>query len=139
MTPNAIDVRRRVRLAGPLAALGGLVVAVTYVGRVDPHEPGHYPACPIRAGLGIFCPGCGSLRALNSLAHGDLGAAVGSNVLAVLALPLLAFWWVRWVRRQWSGRPRASLAQPTWTWILLAAVLAFTVVRNLPVGSALAP
>jgi hypothetical protein len=133
------DVDRLRRLASPAAALGGMLLAVTYVGTVDPHETGHYPSCPTWTLFGVYCPGCGSLRAINSLAHGDVGAAVGSNAFAVLALALLAYWWVRWTGRRWSNRPRRGLAHPAWSWALLAAILAFTAIRNLPFGSALAP
>ena len=30
--------------------------------------------------LGFYCPGCGGLRAVNDLTHGDVGAALSSNL-----------------------------------------------------------
>ena len=43
---------------------------------------------------GAWCPGCGSLRAVNDLTHGDVLAAASSNLVLVLALPVLALLWV---------------------------------------------
>ena len=72
------------------------------------------------------------LRCIHALAHGDLLGAVGSNVLIVIALPVLAVLWLRWLHRS-----RTMPAVVLWAFALLA--VGFTVVRNLPVGAALAP
>ena len=112
---------------------------MAYVGVVDPNQPGHYPSCPFLALTGAYCPGCGSLRAVHALAHGDVGAAVGLNLLAVLAVGALAVIWVRWVRRSWRGQPRTTVAPAVTLWALAGVVIVFAVVRNLPAGGALAP
>jgi hypothetical protein len=126
-------------LRAPLGIVVAAVAATTYVGLVDPNESGHYPTCPFLALTGAFCPGCGSLRAVHALTRGDVGAAIGLNALTVVAMLALAVVWVRWVRRRWTGRPRTTVA-PAWTlYLLLGVVVAFWVLRNLPVGAALAP
>ena len=95
------------------------------------------PLCPLHAATGLYCPLCGSLRAIGDLAHGHVGAALGSNLLLVVTLPLLAWGAVSIagvgeVRGPWTVRSR--------TWLALGAVaLAYTVLRNLPVGAAFAP
>jgi hypothetical protein len=101
----------------------------------DPHLPGTWGTCPVLALTGTHCPGCGSLRALHDLAGGDLAAALSSNALLVtLGLPLLLVAAVLWVRG------REQLTYPLWSYgSAMAVVLCFTVVRNLPLGSALAP
>jgi hypothetical protein len=115
------------------------VAALAWVGSVDPNEPGHYPTCPFLAVTGWFCPGCGSLRALHALAHGDLGAALARNPLMVLTVPALLGWWVAWLVRSVRGQARRWVA-PAWSiWALLAVVLAFTVARNVPGAAFLAP
>lgn len=124
------------RVAGPVAvaataALGTLLLAV-----VDPNQPGHYPLCPFYALTGMYCPGCGSLRAVHDLAHLDLSGAWGMNPLLVVTVPFLLVTWVLWMRRQWRGVPRTSMAHPAWLWALAALVITFWVLRNIP---ALAP
>lgn len=119
------------------------------VAAVDPGEPGHYPTCPFLALTGLWCPGCGGLRAVHALTHGDVGAALGYNALLVLALPVVAVVWLRWLRLDAghappaAGRVPAGRRGPRAPSYVLASVLvlllAFAVVRNLPVGAVLAP
>ena len=108
----------------------------------DPHSSGSWGFCPWLVLTGHSCPGCGSLRAMNDLTNGDVVGALSSNLLFVVMLPVLAFWWVRWAQRAWSGAPPPDRSgSPPAVWIALAAVVmvAFTVLRNLPAGSWLAP
>ena len=130
---------RLARLGGPLSALAAGVAAFAVVGLVDPNQPGHYPTCPFFALTGHFCPGCGSLRAMHALTQGDLAGAAGLNVLALASLPVLAVIWLGWVRRRWTGAPRAQPAPAALIWALAVGVLVFGVIRNLPFGAALAP
>jgi hypothetical protein len=138
--PAGAATRRRLEgVVHPLVVAAGAAAAFATVALVNPNEPGHYPVCPFLLVTGHFCPGCGSLRAMHALSRGDLPAALGLNVLTVLALPLLAYWWLRWLARTVTGAPRPAPRHPALVWGLLALVVAFWLVRNLPVGSALAP
>lgn len=131
---------RAQRLAAPAGVLAAAVAAVSYVATVDPEQPGNYPTCPFLALTGLWCPGCGALRALHALSHGDLGTAIDRNVLTVAAVPLLAVIWVQWAARSVSGRARRGRGAPAaLLWALLAGVLSFWLLRNLPFGSWLAP
>ena len=130
---------RAARLRDPLATLAVAVAGTTYVGLVDPNEAGHYPSCPFLSLTGLYCPGCGSLRAVHALAQGDVLTALDRNVLTVAGAVLLAAIWVGRLTRAWRGVPRARAAAPWMIWTLLALVLAFTVARNLPAGALLAP
>ncbi|MFD4999150.1 DUF2752 domain-containing protein [Streptomyces buecherae] len=146
------------RLLAPLAVLAGVVTAFAGVATVDPYEPGHYPACPMLQYTGLLCPGCGGLRSAHSVAHGDLAAALGANALAVAGYVAFATVWACWFVRR-AARPRAvgpgrgargapggfrgGSARPgglryLW-WVVGLVVLAFTLVRNLPFGTSLAP
>ena len=60
-----------------LAALGSLGVAMLYT--FDPRNPGTYPICPFLGLTGYHCPGCGTLRALHQLLHGNVIGAMGYN------------------------------------------------------------
>lgn len=118
-------------LAGVARTAVLAAATTTYVALVDPHVPGRYPTCPWHAVTGLWCPGCGGLRAAHDLAHGQLAPAVGENALAVLLLPVLVVGLV-------TGRDRPRRRRLL---LLVGAALAvaFTVLRNLPAGSALAP
>lgn len=126
-------------LIRPGAVAGAVAAATTYLAVVDPHQGGHYPTCPFLFLTGLWCPGCGSLRAVHDLAHGDLAGALGMNPLTVATVPVLVLMWAAWVRRAASGRPAGWFA-PGWAvWSFLGVVLAFWVLRNLPWFSFLAP
>ncbi|MCB5179327.1 DUF2752 domain-containing protein [Streptomyces antimicrobicus] len=128
------------RLAAPALTAAAVAGAFAYVGLVDPNEPGHYPVCPMFRLTGILCPGCGGLRSAHAFAHGDPVTALGDNALAVTAYVAFAGYLVLWLVRAAQGRPAPRPALRPWHWwVLGGAALAFTVVRNLPVGSALAP
>ncbi|WTW94375.1 DUF2752 domain-containing protein [Streptomycetaceae bacterium NBC_01309] len=127
------------RMAGPVAVAAGAAAAAVYLSVVDPNEPGHYPVCPFLKFTGAYCPGCGGLRCANALARLDVPAALAYNAFAVAMVPLLAFIWLRWTARSVRGRVRMSAADPRLVRLLVAAIVLFTVVRNLPFGTALAP
>ncbi|WP_435833807.1 DUF2752 domain-containing protein [Streptomyces bacillaris] len=126
-------------LATPLGILAAVAGAFAYVGTVDPNEPGHYPVCPLLKLTGTFCPGCGGLRSAHAFVHGDLGAAFSANAVATAGYFLFAVVWVLWLVRAWRGQPLRIRLAPTWWWAIGTLLLVFTVVRNLPFGSALAP
>lgn len=124
----------------PYAVLAAVVSAAGYVALVDPNRPGHYPTCPFLAITGYYCPGCGSLRMVHALTHGHIAEAFGRNALAFLTLPVLAYLWVRWAGAAWRHRPLQARALQPWAIIIFAVVsVVFWIVRNLPMGHALAP
>ncbi|MEU6880706.1 DUF2752 domain-containing protein [Streptomyces sp. NPDC046712] len=127
------------RLVAPVGTLAGVAAAFAYVGTVDPNEPGHYPVCPLLRFTGIYCPGCGGLRSAHAFVHGELGTAFGANALAVVGYGLFAALMVLWLVRAVRGVPMRLAIAPVWWWGIGAVLALFTLVRNLPFGSALAP
>ena len=119
------------RLLAPAGVLVAAIVAVGYISTVDPNETGHYPTCPFLALTGYQCPGCGTLRMIHALASGHLATAFSLNALSFVLLPVLCAAWVRWTAAAVGGRPVRPLVNPTPTWILLGAVIAFWIGRNL--------
>jgi hypothetical protein len=136
-----VSVHRLRRRLGPASALMlGVGLAVAAVAAVDPDRR-DIPLCPLHAMTGLLCPLCGGLRAVNHLAHGHLGAALHSNVVVVLALPLgLALWLSgsRLISRPPVAQP-GSLLRAVATGVAALLLIAFTVARNLPVGAQLRP
>lgn len=115
-----------------MAAGAGLVCAAVWFG--DPTTPGGpLPVCPTKALLGIDCPGCGCMRMLYSVMHGDLLAAVKFNAVAVVALVLLVFAFATWTYGRAVGRRMWSWQHYRWSALVtMVVVLVWFVVRNLP-------
>ncbi|MFJ6795805.1 DUF2752 domain-containing protein [Streptomyces sp. NPDC091268] len=138
--PAPVAPSRARRLAAPALTLAAAAAALAYVGAVDPNEPGHYPVCPLFRLTGILCPGCGGLRSAHAFAHGDLAAAFGANAMAVAGYFVFAGFMLLWLVRAGRGEPSPRFAlKPSYWWGIGALALAFSVVRNMPFGSALAP
>jgi hypothetical protein len=125
--------RRRGRRTGTLNAVVAVVVGTAAVVLFDPTRR-HVALCPFHALTGWQCPLCGSLRAVDELAHGHLAAAVRDNVLFVAVLPVLAVLWIDRLRRPVRRRTPRALVVAT-----IAVAAGFTVVRNLPWATALRP
>ncbi len=118
------DVRTPVLVGASLAA------ATVLVALRDPHRGG-YGVCPILALTGVYCAGCGGLRAAHDLVNGDVAGAWSMNPMLTVAMPVLALVWATWTFRAATGRQ--PWHPPTWLWIAIGAVvLAFTVLRNIP-------
>ncbi len=144
----------RVQAVAVVAGVAGACAAVLWR---DPHVTGNLGVCPLHAVTGLYCPGCGTLRALYDLLHGDMAGALGHNVLTVPVLAVLVAWAI-WTLVPRARADTASDRHPPLSnsaggavrsrgrqWVPLAissAVLVifvvFTVARNLP-GSPLAP
>ena len=106
----------------------------------DPHVEGSWGYCPFLLITGRPCGGCGGLRAVNDLAHGQVVAALSSNVLAVVLLVSAVVAWIVWVGRRARGRDVPLVRVTPARLIGVTAVfLVFTVVRNTPWGAWLAP
>lgn len=95
----------------------------------DPATSWIFPPCLFRSATGLLCPGCGATRAARALLHGELLAALRLNALAVVGLPVAAAFGAWASLRSRSGSP--VRVPPLLLGLLAAAVLAFTVARNL--------
>jgi hypothetical protein len=104
-------------------------VAVLFV--CNPATSGFYPFCPLHRLTGLLCPGCGSLRALHELLHGNVAVAFQLNSLLVISLPVLGVFAARWLYQKFRGQPvaRGISARTFWTGFVI--VVLFGVFRNL--------
>ena len=141
LAPQEVGPGRARRTLAPAATIGGLALVTATLRLRDPHESGSWGLCP-SAALGIWCPGCGGLRGVNDLTELRLADAISSNLLLVVVVPLGVFLLGRWALDSWTGRVRAPLshrANLVVTTAAITAMVVFTVLRNLPAGSWLAP
>ncbi|NMN96880.1 DUF2752 domain-containing protein [Antrihabitans stalactiti] len=130
----------RGRLLAPLGAAVAGVGALTLLHFRDPHVSHSYGVCPFHELTGLWCPGCGGLRAMNNLTNGDVVGSLSSNVLIVPVLLLAALAWLMWVDRLWHDRPRGKIVfTKVHGAVLAVALVGFTVLRNTPWGTWLSP
>jgi len=123
----------------PMGVAAVALMSAGVVAAVDPNVAGHYPTCPFLAVTGLYCPGCGALRAIHALAHGDLVTALARNPLTVVAVGYLVVTWVFWLQRAATGKPLRWLAPPWVLYGVLASILLFWVLRNVPGWTWLSP
>jgi hypothetical protein len=87
----AADFRSAMRARGGVAlALGVASMGALFLYQHDPASQAElFPLCPVFALTGLACPGCGTLRALYLVMHGDLAGAWRMNALLLVLSPLL--------------------------------------------------
>ena len=123
------NLRRNWLLAAMVAGFAGMTLLEFF----DPATSGIFPPCPVHYLTGWYCPGCGSLRAIHQLLHGNLRAAWAMNPLTVVLLPFLSYGLVSSALLEWHGR---GLPQPFlpafWIRALCVAIVLFGIARNLP-------
>jgi hypothetical protein len=108
----------RVWIGGAVAAVVGLFFAA-----FDPLSWRLFPHCLLHSWTGLYCPGCGTGRAIEQLVHGHGLVALRLNPVMMVILPLAGALWV-------TGR--LDRLKPAWIWTLLIVLVAFGVLRNLP-------
>jgi disulfide bond formation protein DsbB len=129
MSTNSIpNDERRLAFVGAIV-LSAMVVAVSL------GTPGHgslLPPCPLHALTGFFCPGCGTTRALYYLVHGHPLKALAENALSMSLLPFILSDLGATITRRWPTL--GSRLRPWSMWVLIAVVILFAVLRNLPMA-----
>ncbi len=90
---------------------------------------------------GLYCPGCGSGRAVLALLHGQPLRALRCNALLfLLGIPCAAVLLREYLRVVFPGLGLQKTVLPAWFGgVSLALVLAFWLLRNLPALAFLAP
>lgn len=99
-----------------------LVAALIILYAYNPSEGGVFPPCPFHVLTDLHCPGCGSLRAVHQLLHGEFANAFSLNPLLVLSIPAVGLLLLR-----------PPLLYARWTpWIALVLLVSYTLLRNIP-------
>ena len=105
------------------------------------YQGGSGMECMFYRFTGLYCPGCGSGRAVNALFHGRFAEAVSYNILLpVLGIPCLFVLTHEYMRIVFPGlklRP-VNISQRT-AEILTVVIVVFWILRNVPAFDILAP
>jgi len=127
-------IRVQLRKRRVLAAMLLLGTAPIILLRVfDPATSGIFPPCPIRYLTGLYCPGCGSLRAMHALLHGELARAWAMNPLMIVMLPIVTYGLVSAALLELRGNGLPEIMLPAkWIRAFCVVVVLYAVARNLP-------
>jgi hypothetical protein len=126
------------RRRGRIILCGIAFVAVTLITFLlyqnGPDAP-CWPGCLFHRWTGFLCPGCGMTRATHAALHGHFSEAFRFNPLGMLAVPALIAWLgiqiPHWIRD--PSRPLRFTIGPTGARWILAVLLAYWILRNVPV------
>ena len=123
--------KARLCIAGGLALAAAAGALYLYF-----HNPMKYPMpCMFYVMTGLYCPGCGSGRACFSVLHGDIWRAFCYNPMFCLLLPFLGLYFaarlIDWVVT--GGNHVDGKINQRMLWIVVAVVIIFGAVRNIPV------
>jgi hypothetical protein len=115
----------RFHISSPGLATAFAVAGMVALGALfffDPAISLLFPPCPIHWLTGLYCPGCGSLRALHLLLHGNFMGALRMNALLVTSLPIIVLLVIRhrWAYFKWAP------------WAVFTILIVYTVFRNIP-------
>ena len=123
--------RYRQYLASATCIVG---VAGAIVLRVfDPANSGVYPPCPLHYLTGLYCPGCGSLRAIHQLLLGNFTNAWALNPLAMTLLPFVFYGLASQALVELRGRGLPEPILPGfWIRALCGMIVLFGILRNIP-------
>lgn len=123
-----------------LPTVGGKCLVVSAAGAgagvlylVDPNTT-RVPLCPFHAMTGLWCPFCGSTRAAHALLHLQVGTALRDNAVFLAAVPFAMVFAGAWLTGLRLPPTRTSVRC-----LIVVVLIGFGVLRNLSIGSWLAP
>jgi hypothetical protein len=125
-----VDTKRRLA-AGAFLTLAVALGAVLFLR--SPRDVSWIPCCPFHLLTGLYCPGCGTMRALHEFLHGDLGAAVSFNPMILVAVPAAAAALTAQVAILAGGKQLSGWRMPArGCWVIVAVIAAHWILRNVP-------
>lgn len=122
---NSLLFRVACGILAPLVLLTGIWVLYHY---------GNPFICFFHAVTGLYCPGCGSGRALYALVHGNILTAFRNNLFLLFALPFVGWYFSgRYLElvfhRSFIRVPVISLKTYQ---LIMTGILIYWIARNLP-------
>lgn len=91
--------------------------------------------CTFHRLTGYLCPGCGGQRAIHALLHGNIIEAFHDNVLIILILPLLVFYYIVLGQGYLLSNKKFENYgnfKTVYLYIFIAVLVLFFILRNIP-------
>lgn len=110
----------------------GLIIAILYF-FINPSFA-FFPKCPLYATTSIYCPGCGSQRALHDLLHLNIKEVIGHNILFLFGLAVLIYHLtIQFLNKFYGKNIKNYLYHKNTPIIILVIVIVFWILRNIPI------
>ena len=90
------------------------------------------PKCPFYIATGLYCPGCGSLRATHYLLRGNVSQSLRNHPLMIPLLVCILFFYGKRLYEFRKGRNVIFKGELTLVTVILAVFVIFFIVRNIP-------
>lgn len=106
------------------------VIALFYFS-VNPNQVDFLLKCPLYKNTGVFCPGCGSQRAIHNLLHGEFLKALQNNLMLVLGMVALSYHYgIRFSNRIFKTRFKSVFDTKKIILLVIVLLILFWIVRN---------
>ena len=120
------------RLIAGVVSLG-MIIGIIVLYFIPPGRGSIYPPCLFHETTGLYCPGCGSTRAVYHLVHGDIPGAFASNPFTCFLLIPLSIFMLNRLRFALTGKTwRLPDVPAKYAWIFAIITLVFWILRNIP-------
>lgn len=109
------------------------VLAIIYK-TYNPIDSIYFPKCPFKLLTGLYCPGCGSQRAIHYLLNFEIFNAMKENVMLVISIPYILTGFVFDSIKNPKGKVlkwRNILFGQKAILIVLILVISFWILRNI--------
>ena len=112
-----------------------LMIVVFLFFKLDPTKSNIFPPCIFYKLTGLYCPGCGTQRAVHEFLHGNFFKSFRYNPMPFLMLLLLSLFFIfnkykKYTKSNFTGQQ---------SWFIVILIIAYFIARNLPFLPFLAP
>lgn len=122
------QLKKTLLIIGFLLGLGLIWIYFSF----SPIENQWFPKCPFHTLTSLYCPGCGSQRAIHASLNGHFLEAIKHNALIIVLIVVLLYDWTIKLINHYSNRTYYNLLYSSKTTLsILIIVILFWILRNI--------
>lgn len=108
------------------------VIAFFYF-TINPTEVDFLLKCPLYKTTGVYCPGCGSQRALHHLLHFNFLKAAHNNIILIIGLIAIIYHYgIKLINYYFTKNIKSIFNTNKTLLIVLLLIILFWILRNVP-------
>jgi hypothetical protein len=93
-----------------------------------------FPKCLFYSATNLYCPGCGSQRAIHQILHGHIFTGLKYNYLIGFLTLVLGYMLYVFIIKEYFKKPIKNVFhKPIATKLILLVVILFWILRNIPI------